>query len=650
GVPGQPAPRPKRQRAANGKLVKPAGPLDEEVTFEQLKRHMLLSLQPTDPLPRQPDDLFPEELKSLAEPMAVDFKRGASVSASEEDIAKDLALLFDIWPRFHDQWKVPRKEELKRKGQGALAGMNRTRRMLELQLRLWAKGKQDLTLTAMVRDGSVFESDKAVRAAFTKEVWKDHAKDALASPPRDDEAWILGAKPQTGEQIQQDMQREYYGQYIREWTALLGSIELRAVRDPNEVQRKLEALTDAAQSPLQDIFERLQDNVILGIPVPRSKPLVPDAQSVTEAFAALAAVRPGTAGTLLKKVLPAAGRERVDLTMYENRLKGFAKALEAAKGDQAAASSVAKTLRAEAGSLTSVLSNQQQGALYESVLEQLWVRPIRKMADALDSGTRQELNFKWCSDVYAPHRAELHGRYPFSRGGSDADLASLVQVYNGKDGKLMEFYKTNLASKIGDRGQDYVRIGGETVMDGLVNYLNRVKVMREALFPNESPEPLVDFTVQLHPPQLPNVQGVHFSVDDQLAKQDTGPVEPPLAMHWPGSPKGPKRALIKIILKGGRPKEIGCRGAEGECTGTFALFRLLEQGTIERKGPRSFTMSWPTELGAEGVTDVKIDFAWSRSVSPWFGREGVRASNNILAVFRDLEPPAAIVPGVESCR
>jgi type VI protein secretion system component VasK len=340
---------------------------------------------------------------------------------------------------------------------------------------------------------------------------------------------------------------------------------------------------------------------------------------------------------LLKKVLPGGKRERVDLAMYELRLKGFAKDVEAAK-DPASAATVAKSLRAEAGNLTSVLSNQQQGSLYESALDQLWVRPIRRMADALDSGTRTELNFKWCSDVYTLHRSELHGRYPFSRGGQDADLVTLVQLYNGKDGKL-----------VGDRGQDFVRIGGESVVDGLINYLNRAKTVREALFPSESPEPLVDFTVQIHPPQLPNVQGVNFLMDDQQARQDTGPTEPPFAMHWPGAPKGPKRAVLSITLKGARPKAIGCRG-ESECSGTFALFRLLEQGKIERKGPRSFTMSWPVELGPDGVTDVKMDFAWSRSVSPWFGREGAKATNNILAVFRDLEPPAAIVPGVESCR
>src|SRR5207244_2957439 len=163
--------------------------------------------------------------------------------------------------------------------------------------------------TAMVRDGSVYESDKVVRAAFTKEVWKDKAKDALAKPPSDDEAWILGATPQTGEQIQQDLQREYYGQYIREWTNLLSSVELRPVR-------------------------------------------------------------PG-ASTLVKKVLAGGGRERVDLALYEGRLKGFAKDVEGAK-DPAGAALVAKTLRAEAGNLTSVIGNQQHGALYESVLEQLW--------------------------------------------------------------------------------------------------------------------------------------------------------------------------------------------------------------------------------------------------------------------------------------
>ena len=621
-------------------------PFDEEVTFERLKRHMLLSLLPNDPPARQPD-LFVAELQSLGGPMAADFKKTSSVSPSEDDISKDLALLFDIWPEHHNEWKVERKESLKAKGQGSLSGMNRTRRMLELQLRRWAKGKPDLTLTAMVRDGSVYESDRVVRAAFTKEIWKDKAKDALAKPPSDDEAWILGATPQTGEQIQQDLQREYYGQYIREWTNMMSSVELRPVRDPNEVRRRLEALTDPEQSPLKDLFEKMQENVLLEVPVPRSKPVVPDARSVSEAFVPLIAMNPGL-NTLLSKVLPGGGRERVDLNMYMGRLKGFAKDVEAAK-DPAAAALVAKTLRAEAGNLSSVISNQQKGSLYEQVLEQVWVKPVRKMADALDSGTRQELNFKWCSDVYALHRSELKGRYPFARMGQDADLATLIQLYNGKDGKLVEFYKNNLSSKVGDRGQDYVRVGGESVVDSLITYLNRAKVVREALFPSESPEPLVDFSVQLHPPQLPNVLGVNFLMDDQQARQDTGPVEQPYAMHWPGSPKGPKRALLSLTLKGARPKVIGCHG-EQECSGTFALFRLLEQGKVLAKGARSATLSWPVELGAEGVTEVRMDIYWTRSVSPWFGREGGRSTDKILAIFHELEPPAAIVPGVEGCR
>src|SRR5207245_4249703 len=118
-------------------------PFDEEVTFERLKRHLLLSLQSSEPPARQPD-LFVAELQSLAGPMAADYKKNSSGSASEDEIAKDLALLFELWPQHQAEWQVPRKPDLQRKGQGALSGMNRVKRMLDLQLRRWAKGKQDL--------------------------------------------------------------------------------------------------------------------------------------------------------------------------------------------------------------------------------------------------------------------------------------------------------------------------------------------------------------------------------------------------------------------------------------------------------------------------------------------------------------------------
>lgn len=647
-APPPPQPQPDRRRRRRGRgrgsapisaSVPAAAPeaLDQDATFERLKRHMLLSLQPTDP-PATNEELFESELQSLVPRLADDYKDQASVSTDSAVIRQQLALLFELWPKHRDQWKLERKDELRRKGQAALADMDRTRRLLEQKMREWSKGKPDLTLASMVRDVSVYETSQVVRAAFTKEVWEAHVRAALENPPSDDEAWILGMKP-SDTQLKEELQREYYLQYIREWTRFLGSIELRTVREPNDVTRRLESLTDS-ESPLKALFGAISKNVWLATPKPGEQPVVPDERTISATFFPLLRVDSGWLQKAVAKLGPA-GRPTMDLDTYVGRLKEFLKAVSAAQ-DPAAAAGVAKTLRAEAGNMRSSIAAASQGEVYESVLQQLWVRPIFKMADALDAQTRQKLNYDWCDAVFSVHRAELRGRFPFSRAGTDANLPSVVELYGGK-GKLAQFYKDNLASKIGNDGREFRRMGGEMVQESLLEYLNRAKTLSDALFPNDSPDPLVEFAVVLHPPALPSVLGVNFFVDGQQARQDTGPSEGPQRLRWPGAGKE-KGAYITIARKGGAPVRIDCR----DCNGTWGFFRFLAEGRVEKKSARTFTMSWLADIGGQSVP-VKVDFVWDRSVSPFYGREGW-GSGSFLSVFKDVEPPAAIVPGVEPCR
>ncbi|HVE84913.1 MAG TPA: ImcF-related family protein, partial [Myxococcales bacterium] len=527
--------------------------------------------------------------------------------------------------------------------------MDRTRRMLDLEVRRWTKGEQDLNLAALTGDTSVFDTDKVVRAAFTKKVWDEKAKDALEKPPADDEAWLLDQQPATGAQIQEALKREYYTQYVREWTNMLTSIELRPVRSPDEVRRRMEVLNVGGSSPLlENLFAQVTSNLVLTLPKPGfALPPTPDAQTVTDTFFPLAKLQPAKIPPFLKKFMPSGGARGLDLSRYESLLADFAKAVDGAK-DAASAAGVAKSWRGEVNNLSSVIANQQQNHTYEAVLDQLWVRPLRRMVDALDAETRQGLNYKWCADVFTLHRNELHGRYPFAKGGSDANLDALVELYGGK-GKLWDFAKQSLDGKVVEAEQgSFKRLGGESVTDSLLSYLTHAKTVREAVFPGDAPNPAVDFTVQIHIPKLPNIQGVNYFVDDQQARQDSGPLEAPFSMHWPGNPKGPKRSSISIKLTGTRPFTIGCHG-EQECSGPFAFLRLLEQGKLIPRGPRSFTMAWVADLGGAAPAEVSIDFAWQRSVSVFFGREG-RHAQPLLGVFRALEPPAAIVPGVEGCK
>ncbi len=672
-VPGAPPPpTPRRmtraQRAAQAAAAsaKPK-PLDEEAAYEALKRHMLLSLHSDEPPLRDPE-LLQRELQSLVEPMAADFWKNTG-EGTEEELEQNLELLFKLWPRYRKHWQVERRDDLKRKGQESLRYMDRTRRLLAQLVRRWAKDAQDLNVAALTGDAGAFESSKKVRAAFTEAVWSKAAKEGLENPPPDDEAWILNTKPEAGAEVKRKLKSAYYSQYIREWTEMLLSIELQPVSSPEQVRRRLEALNVSGKSPpLQKLWEQINTNLVLGIP-PLSKPDEVDEQAVTWEFWNLAQVKPDTTGLLAKKLSsavqkmgqkvgskvgmapsrPGQGRA-LELARYEGKLNDFAKAVDEAK-DPSSQAQVAKVWRSEAEDLDSLIGDPRFGPPYDTVMRQLLVKPLRVMANTLDAETRAGLNSKWCASVYALHSAELRGRYPFVKTSrQDANLEALAELYNAKGGKLWEFYNQALDNvKVRDHGDEYKRVGGEPVTDPLLAYLNRAKTFRDAVFPSEAAEPRVDFTVQIHLPKgqgLNNIQGVNFFLDDQQARQDSGPLEAPASMHWPG--KAPRKAYLSVKVTGARPKVIGCYG-EQECTGDFAFFRLLEQGRLTPRGPRSFTMSWPADLGTGTPVEVSIDFAWSRSVSPFYGREGARAQP-LLAVFRSLEPPPAIVPGVEICR
>jgi type VI protein secretion system component VasK len=200
-------------------------------------------------------------------------------------------------------------------------------------------------------------------------------------------------------------------------------------------------------------------------------------------------------------------------------------------------------------------------------------RPLTNIDAGLGKGLSADLNQAW-SKVLATAR-RLEAKYPFSNSDSQAQAAELRQYLNPVNGELSQFYKRIEKDLDGVPGQLKPRDQGK-FNPQFIDYLNAMLTARDALFPPNSEQPKMEFTVSLKPPSGVTAE---MLIGDTTVRSEGGALRQQNAF-WPSA--GTLGVTINKI-QDGQPIPVQ------QYSDTWGLFKMLSNA---RPNNGQYRLSW----------------------------------------------------------
>jgi type VI secretion system IcmF/VasK family protein len=289
---------------------------------------------------------------------------------------------------------------------------------------------QDLALGDLVSGQSILASDRIVRAAYTREGWRERVEPEIRHADRTVEAdnrliVLARGRPTERPPAPEELLDLYTAQYPREWADFLASVHLRSYGSCQELKDDIWKLQDGRMSPLFSLLRRAWDAASLESGAPAS--VLPDDP-------ALQRVR--TAFIPLKELVEASDDQPARLDDYAQKLGDVYLQVdhcaERAPGDREAFTMAGRWLDHFSQGYG---DPQVARALKELLLQPVEVAERRVRGDRL-AGARRSLQQEWTT-ARRFFQDRLAGAYPFG-DGRDADMHDVVDFF-GPDGKLAGF-------------------------------------------------------------------------------------------------------------------------------------------------------------------------------------------------------------------
>jgi type VI secretion system protein ImpL len=193
-----------------------------------------------------------------------------------------------------------------------------------------------------------------------------------------------------------------------------------------------------------------------------------------------------------------------------------------------------------------------------------------------------DLAARYQSQVVSQCRELLGSRYPFNRSSSsDVTLQDFTGVF-GTGGIYDAFFQTNLASLVDNSHAAWrwkegaEAIGGSNAM---LAQFQAAEEIRKVFFKPGGQAPEVRFNLTADELDE-DVDRVRLEIDGQPLEYHHGPPQT-LNMTWPGNAVG--HALAKFELRNGEHPQL-------ESQGPWALFRLLDQATVQPQSDTRFVV------------------------------------------------------------
>ncbi|WP_224367697.1 type VI secretion system membrane subunit TssM [Hyalangium versicolor] len=519
---------------------------------------------------------------------------------------------------------------------------------------------------------------KRVRGAFTRVAWEDWVRARMDSSFQGSEAWVLNRDSKENEEANRaELRTRYYQQYIQEWTDFLYSVSVDAPQNWDQTELLLESLTRGKPPPIGKLFRTLAFNVHLESPksaggtltsvtnaisqvfnkkppAPQGNPLVDRATSIGETELGPADVERhfGTLLSFITKLSETTDKEEklTQLDFYQDQLELVMGTLREVRDKPNEAGVLLEKLASTRNNVELLIKSQEGG---HAVFEQILLPPLKQVRTIVSRDVSAQKSQKWCDEIFTQFTTLMSPRYPFNKDSLlDAPLPELTQFLHPTTGSVKKFVQAQLSAEVIPDGRKWEftvkpTSGAGMYKDELLTYLERVNALATTLFPGDTVDPLVRFTVRLRPGSSADsspsdIASITLTVDGAEELYRNGPDDRWRSMTWPG-PAGKLGAHLRVVNTAGNIADL-------DAPGEWGLFRLLERVKKIEPSPdgRFFTAIW--EIPDLNNAQVSIDIRPERLANPFFGNSG-SPSSKLFQIFRDprLRPPAGIAQAAQGC-
>jgi type VI secretion system protein ImpL len=435
--------------------------------------------------------------------------------------------------------------------------------------------------SAAVRSGVV------VPAAFTREGWR-HVQASLNDVDSwfERERWVLGDRvvPRgERERLARDIRDRYVADYVAAWSRFLGAAEVLPFNGVSDAAGKLQFLSDR-QSPLLQLLAVAARHT--GV----------ENDVISHAFQPLHAVLPADV----------TDRYIVDSNQgYMQGLKTLHLAFAAADRAQGPvrtaalndAAGAASQVRQQVAGLAQGFSVEGDAQRVGDAVQRLMNAPLGETERLARTGPAQETNAKgeqFCADM-----RPLLAKYPFSRGArAEATADEIAAFFQPNASRLATFEGQDLAGVVVPQGTGYGQASGSEVQVSrdFLQFLTRTKQVARALYGADGSGPDVPFNLRMH--ATPQVPSIIASIDGRRHEWTTTvPATRPFA--WSAA-RG-NEARIEASLGGSTVTLL-------QATGTWAVFRLLQQARWREVRPNQYQLTWSfPDRQLELTADLSFD-------------------------------------------
>jgi type VI secretion system protein ImpL len=414
--------------------------------------------------------------------------------------------------------------------------------------------------------------------------------DAVASMQKDQ--WVLGADAvpeHSADQLKGHVDAAYFSRYIKAWDALLGDIRVVPLAQSQE-GATLVRLLAGAESPLRQLLQG------------------------AAAQTTLAGVKPAAAGSGTKNGEPAVPAAESSVTPVDRHFDALRRLFIAAEGGRAPYAAVQGKLAEVSVFLDAVDAARRRGmpppagdavaAIRTEAQDQ--PAPLAGILDSLaaDGGTlalqdeRQRLDDLWRGNVVPFCHAAMDGRYPVDAQSTvDMTEDDFSRLF-GPGGLINTFFQANLAPYVDMTVRPWRWRPNAAKLHfsrAALQVFQDAATIRDAFFPDGAKTMSVRFEL------VPLSLDAHFdrfalTLGGQTLQYAHGPARA-MAFQWPSRGAAP---VARIDYEPAGPD-----GRSGMLlNGPWALFRLIDQGTLQQVRPDRFILK--LELSGKPVT-LEVD-------------------------------------------
>jgi len=486
-------------------------------------------------------------------------------------------------------------------------------------------------------------SDYTIPGVFTLAGWRGPFQASIAKVLEEaaEEGWVIGEPEVDRAQLDKGLKKLYFQDYVRYWFEFIRSLRIRQAVTPANSEEVLGLLAQA-DSPLFRVLEAVDRNT-----VPEPVGMAQLQESVSGLFdkvkkgLGMEGAPPGPLPTprdteeLMRRLgdpsdfsgsvsrsfqsihymitVAKDSKEDSPLGRYLTELRKVHQTLRPilrAEGPPGDTKAMAKSIVSgepndvlQAMKNTDIMLHKLDPESIE-VVSPLFVEPWMIAARGVLERAKADASKRWETDIYQACQRNVEGRFPFRKGGGDAPISDLAELFHPDNGLMWKYYQTELKPFI-DEGLERWEPrrwsgAGMTISNEFLSSLQHARFLSESLFPRGSADVGAVFELYPHPPHgavSKSVSEIRLEVGGQALRYRMEPQEWH-EMKWPG-PAPTTGAVLQV--------QVGNAWVTKEFKDWWGIFHLIQAGSlVPGVGDTQYRVRWDL-LTADG-SPVQVQY------------------------------------------